>query len=129
MGGRERDREGRVRVREIERCTVTCGHMNPAPYIRLFASGGSTFSGMRCSVIIMVKLLKNANMNTWKKFMTTNSWKLRSDRIWHVMETTAANERAGWPDALSSPGSVGADDGDEVPEPLLSKRLSLWRPV
>ena len=71
-GGRERGgREGESK-RDRER-TVTCGHMNPAPYITLFASGGSTFCGMRCSVKIMVKLLKNANMNTWKKFMSTNS--------------------------------------------------------
>ena len=71
MNGMEAEAE--VHWRKLEVAEVTCGHMNPAPYITLFASGGSTFSGMRCSVNIMVKLLKNANMNTWKKFMSTNS--------------------------------------------------------
>lgn len=96
---------------------------------------------MRCSVNINVKLLKNANMNTWKKFMSTNRWKLWPVRICHVMETTEEKESAGWSGARrsSSQGSVsdgdnnGEDDGDAdkggVAEPLPSKRLSLWMPV
>lgn len=51
----------------------TCGQMNPAPYMMLFANDGSTSEGIRCSVNIMVKLLKKASMNTWKKFISTNS--------------------------------------------------------
>lgn len=42
----------------------TCGQMNPAPYMMLLASEGSTSGGIRCSVNIMVKLLKKANMKT-----------------------------------------------------------------
>lgn len=38
--------------------------MNPAPYMMLLARDGSTSEGIRCSVNIMVKLLKKANMNT-----------------------------------------------------------------
>lgn len=62
----------------------TCGQMNPAPYMMLLASDGSTSGGIRCSANIIVKLLKKANMKTWKKFMSTNCWKSLLVRICHV---------------------------------------------
>lgn len=58
--------------------------MNPAPYMMLLATDGSTSGGIRCSANIMVKLLKNANMKTWKKFMHTKCRKSLLLRICHV---------------------------------------------
>lgn len=72
----------------------TCGQMNPAPYIMLLASGGSTSAGIRCSVKIIVKLLRKANMNTWKKFMMTKSWKSLLVRICHIKVLNIAKETA-----------------------------------
>lgn len=68
--------------------------MNPAPYMTLLASDGSTSGGIRCSVNIMVKLLKKANMKTWKKFMTTKSWKSLSVRICHIKVLKVEKETA-----------------------------------
>lgn len=58
--------------------------MNPAPYMMLLASDGSTSGGIRCSANIMVKLLKKANIKTWKKFIDTKSWNSLLVRICHV---------------------------------------------
>lgn len=97
----------------------TCGQMNPAPNMTLLASEGSTSGGIRCSVNIMVKLLKKANMKTWKKFMSTNSWKSLLDRICHIKVPNMEKENADWSSGTS------ASDSD----PRWSKRLSLWKPV
>lgn len=67
-----------------KKTTCTCGQMNPAPYIMLLANDGSTSGGIRCSVNIMVKLLKKAKMNTWKKFITTKIWKSLLVRICNI---------------------------------------------
>ncbi len=72
------------------------GQMNPAPYMMLLASDGRTSWGMRCSAKIMVKLLQNATMNTWKKFMITNSWKSLLERICQVMDITDDSESGGF---------------------------------
>lgn len=97
--------------------------MNPAPYMTLLASGGSTSAGIRCSEKIMVKLLKNANMNTWKKFMITKSWKSLFVRICHVCVLSMAKETAGWCELCSSEQTVSGSQS------LMSKRLLLCRPV
>lgn len=68
--------------------------MNPAPYMRLLASDGSTSGGIRRSAKIMVKLLKNANMKTWKKFMSTKSWKSLLIRICHIKVLNMEKENA-----------------------------------
>lgn len=70
----------------------TWGQMNPAPYMRLLASGGSTFAGISCSVKIIVKLFRKANMNTWKKFIVTKSWKSLLVRICHIKVLNMAKE-------------------------------------
>lgn len=97
--------------------------MNPAPYMTLLASGGSTLAGIKCSEKIMVKLLKNANMNTWKKFIITNNWKSRFVRICHVWVLNMAKETAGSCEMCSTEQAVSGSQS------LLSKRLLLWRPV
>lgn len=66
--------------------------MNPAPYMMLLASGGSTSAGIRCSVKIIVKLLRKANMNTWKKFMMTKSWKSLLVKICQIKVRNIAKE-------------------------------------
>lgn len=97
--------------------------MNPAPYMTLLASGGSTSAGIRCSEKIIVKLLKNANINTWKKFMITKSWKSRFVRICHVWVLNMAKDTAGWCELCSTePAASGSQSS-------LSKRLLLWTPV
>lgn len=98
--------------------------MNPAPYMMLLASDGSKSGGIRCSVNIMVKLLKKANMKTWKKFMITKSWKSLLVRICHVNVFNMEMEVADWGWEAWSAGLSSSDT-----DPLLSKRLSLWKPV
>lgn len=50
----------------------------------LLAIHGSTSGGIRCSANIIVKLLKKANMKTWKKFIITKSWKSLLVKICHI---------------------------------------------
>lgn len=97
----------------------TCGQMNPAPYMMLLASGGSTSGGIRCSANIMVKLFKKANMNTWKKFIMTKSWKSLFVRICHIKILNMVKETDDFWEACSSTHIASSSD------PLLSKRLSL----
>lgn len=72
----------------------TCGQMNPAPYMMLLASDGSTSGGIRCSANIMVKLFKKANKKTWKKFMNTKSRKSLMLIICHVNVFNVEKENA-----------------------------------